>query len=53
MSVYTSRFSNFVLKYCLTKYDKYQEYIFLCNIHPPEVVGRGGETQLQVGGNLN
>ena len=24
-----------------------------CNYHPLEVVGRGGETQLQVGENLN
>ena len=27
--------------------------LFRCNFHPPEIVGRGSDTQLQVGVNLN
>ena len=27
--------------------------INISNFHPPEAVGRGSETQLRVGGNLN
>ena len=32
---------------CLNKLNKY------CNFHPLEVVGRGSDTQLRVGENLN
>ena len=31
----------------------YEHYISTSNFHPPEVVGCGSETQLQVGENLN
>ena len=46
MCVYTSRFANICaqIKHI---------YIYISNFQPLEVVGRGSETQLQVGENLN
>ena len=40
---------------CVLKHQHYQMFglkLNKCNFHPLEVVGRGSETQLQVGENL-